>query len=79
MKWFHTHKWVLVGKTYLPPQSMNLKGASEYQFGLFIKATSGLTTFLYKCEDPECDKFLKEECLGAEVKDEIIPYKSKRK
>ena len=70
MSFFHTHKWELVGKTYSEPQG-NVKKITAYdleQWREMMKLYTGITTFLWKCSDKECDAIRKEECFGKEVK-----------
>ena len=70
MSFFHTHKWVLVGKTYVPPSNRPIsfgEGANVGQFDIVQELISGVTTFLWKCEGEDCDAFRQQKCLGKEV------------
>ncbi len=69
MRWWHTHKWKLVGTTYAPPAGIKSVGEGTIE-GLYAirPLLVGQTTFVWKCEDPECDAIRKEECLGKELK-----------
>jgi hypothetical protein len=70
MKWFHKHKWILVAKTYVEPINRSLKfgeGSDVGQWNLMQEWASGVTTFLWKCEDASCDCFRQQKCLGKEV------------
>jgi hypothetical protein len=75
MSWFdkHTHRWVLVGKTYAKPAILNveahdLMGLSGETQDAISRLARGRTTFLWKCEDVECDAFRDHILVGEEVK-----------
>lgn len=69
MKWFHKHDYVYVGCSYSPPKNM-----SEHAIYMMTsggnttreteRMVHGVTTHLWKCDDPECGATIKEELLG---------------
>lgn len=62
---FHKHNLELIAKTYAEPVSeMDIEFISDSGF---LQLLLGVTTYLWKCKDPNCNKIVKEECLGKEV------------
>jgi len=73
MAWYrkHKHKWKFVGKTYAPPTMTvipnDLLGLSTETREAIERSSNGWTTYLWECEDIECDALRKEKCLGKVV------------
>ena len=68
MRWFHTHNYELVAKTYAPSRI----GAGEIYVAMLLqpegeRAIYGFTTFVWKCSDPQCSDIKQTIAPGKEV------------
>lgn len=78
MRWFHTHNYELVAKTYAPSRI----GAGEIYVAICRNSISqgaallqpegeraiyGFTTFVWKCSDPQCSDIKQTIAPGKEV------------
>jgi hypothetical protein len=67
----HKHWFKLEAVVYASPVPLggNISGEGENVVTLIERCKFGLTTFVYRCDDPKCSTFKTIEALGRRVDD----------